>query len=163
LRLDANGSLSEVDFKRWLEFLEGRPVDYFEQPLAVGLENRMLEIAEPFTTAVALDESVASFRSLRNWRHWPGPLIVKPGLLGSWAGDLGDQIIGSSIFETSFGLEASLLFLERSQKLDAAIGFDTASFLENDGWNIHDLGRTMASRSVSMDQLQSLWEEKLGS
>tara|TARA_Y100000588_G_scaffold81894_2_gene86219 strand:+ start:7251 stop:8288 length:1038 start_codon:yes stop_codon:yes gene_type:complete len=162
LRLDANGGLSEGDFIRWLDLLEGKPVDFLEQPLAAGLENRMLEMIEPYSTAVALDESVVGLRSLRSWRHWPGPLIVKPGLLGNWTSDLGDQIIGSSILETSFGLEASLRFLERNQKLDTAIGFDTASLLENDGWNIHNTGKAIASGRLFLERLQALWEEKVG-
>ena len=82
LRLDANGGLSELDFKDWLEFLEGKPIDYLEQPLGVGLENRMLEVAEPFSTPLALDESIAGADSLRRWCNWPGPLVVKPSLLG---------------------------------------------------------------------------------
>ncbi|MCZ6671831.1 MAG: o-succinylbenzoate synthase, partial [Verrucomicrobia bacterium] len=59
LRLDANGGLSESAYSAWLEFLEGQPVEFLEQPLSPGLENRMLEMAEPFSIPLALDESVA--------------------------------------------------------------------------------------------------------
>jgi len=160
MRLDANGGLSESDFSAWLEFLEGQPVEYLEQPLAPGLENRMLEMAEPFSTSIALDESIAGMQSLLEWKDWPGPLVVKPGLLGNVAGVVPERIVGSSVFETSFGLEAGLQFLARYQKLDTAIGFDTISYFDEDGWNLHDPGPFIKAGEILRENLQALWEEK---
>ena len=160
MRLDANGGLSESDFSAWLEFLEGNPVEYLEQPMAPGLENRMLEMAEPFSTPIALDESIAGMQSLSEWKDWPGALVVKPSLLGGAPGVLPENLVGSSIFETSFGLETGLQFLARYQKPDTAIGFDTISYLEEDGWNLHVPGPGIEAGEVSHESLQVLWEEK---
>lgn len=160
LRLDANGRLSESDFSAWLEFLEGKPVEYLEQPMAPGLENRMLEMVEPFSTPLALDESIAGMQSLTEWKDWPGPLVLKPSLLGSLLETIPTRIVGSSVFETSFGLETSLQYLARHQKSDTAIGFDTISFIEDDGWNLHEPGSQLETGEVSREMLQGLWEEK---
>lgn len=160
LRLDANGGLSERQFKHWLEFLEGKPVEFLEQPLAPGLENRMLEIAEPFSTTLALDESIAGMESLLRWRDWPGILVVKPSLLG-WVGDVDlPAMVGSSVFETAFGFEAALRFLGRHHKTDTAIGFGVNSLLADDGWTLHKSGPTLSSGAISNSELQTLWEEK---
>ncbi len=160
LRLDANAALSERGYKAWLEYLEGQPIEYLEQPLGVGLENRMLEIAGPFSTPIALDESIAGLDSLLHWKDWPGTLVVKPSLLG-WIGDEAlPDLVGSSVFETAFGFEAALQFLARRQKTNTAIGFDTNALLEADGWSIHESGPMLKAGTVTNAQLQSLWEDK---
>ena len=160
LRLDANGGLAERDFKAWLQFLEGKAVDYLEQPLGPGLENRMLEIAEPYSTPVALDESVTGMASLSDWKNWPGPLVVKPSLLGWVDQELPSHIIGSTAFETAFGFEAGLRFLARHQKLDTAIGYGTLDCFEDDGWSLHRPTNQFTSGEVTNSDLQTLWEEK---
>ncbi len=160
LRLDANGGFSEQDFAAWLEFLEGKPVEFLEQPLAVGLENRMLEMAEPFSTVIALDESVSGRASLSRWSSWPGRLVVKPSLLGDTSGDVPAGIVGSSVFETSFGYEAALQFLARHQDSDTALGFGTPGYFEDDGWSLHKQGPELCAGEVTVAQLQALWEEK---
>lgn len=161
LRLDANGGFSETDYSGWLEYLEGKPIEFLEQPLAPGFENRMLEMAEPFSTLIALDESLAGKASLSNWASWPGPLVVKPSLFGPLNGDpLPGTIVGSSVFETSFGYEAALQFLVRHQKTDTALGFGTLSYFDEDGWSIHKEGPELHAGRVTVDQLQALWEDK---
>lgn len=161
LCLDANGGFSESDYSGWLEYLEGKAIAFLEQPLAPGLENRMLEMAEPFSTAIALDESIAGRASLAKWASWPGPLVVKPSLLGSLNGDpLPASIVGSSVFETSFGYEAGLQFLARHQNPDTALGFGTLGYFEQDGWSIHEEGPELQAGRVTVDQLQVLWEEQ---
>ena len=160
LRLDANGGLSERDFKSWLDFLEGKPIDYLEQPLEVSLENRMLELVEPYSTSLALDESVTGLDSLKRWENWPGVLVVKPSLLGWVEENNLPRMTGSSVFETAFGFEASLQFLARHQKTDTAIGYDTNALLEKDGWSIRGSGSTLAAGEVTNADLQTLWEEK---
>ncbi|NET39668.1 MAG: o-succinylbenzoate synthase [Cyanothece sp. SIO1E1] len=160
LRLDANGGLDERDYKAWLEFLEGKPVEFLEQPLGPGLENRMLEIAEPFSTPIALDESISGFTSLCTWQHWPGPLVVKPSLLGWVDGELPPTVLGSSAFETAFGFEANMQFLSRHQKLDTAVGFDTNHLLEDDGWSLHGSCSSFTPGEITNADLQTLWKEK---
>ncbi|MCZ6674736.1 MAG: hypothetical protein O7C75_17545, partial [Verrucomicrobia bacterium] len=145
----------------WLEFLEGQPVEFLEQPLSPGLENRMLEMAEPFSIPLALDESVAGSDSLVQWSTWPGPLVVKPSLLGNPQIEMPTLALGSSVFETAFGFEAGLQFLARHQKTDTAIGYDTGTCLEKDGWALHQPGPQLTSGDVSIEQLQELWEVKV--
>ena len=161
LRLDANGGLSERDFKSWLEYLEGRAVEFLEQPLAPGLENRMLEMAELFSTPIALDESVSGVESLNQWTSWPGPLVVKPSLLGGCPSATPDGIVGSSVFETAFGMEAGLRFLARNQESAKAIGFGTVGAFEMDGWSLHEEGPWLNAGRVTLEQLQQIWDEKV--
>ena len=160
LRLDANGGLSEPEFSAWLELLEGQPIEFLEQPLAVGFENRILEMVEPFSTLIALDESVAGGDSITQWSTWPGPMVIKPSLLGAPPKKLPRFALGSSVFETSFGMEAALQYLCRHQKADQAIGFDTASLLESDGWDLHEASTRIVAGALAVGQLQALWEEK---
>lgn len=160
LRLDANGGLSESAFRAWLEFLEGKPIEFLEQPMGPGLENRMLEMAEPYSTPIALDESATGSESLRQWAGWPGPLVIKPSLLGIPPASLPSGSVGSSVFETAFGYEAALQYLARQQQPNTALGFDTASLLESDGWSLHARGPRLQAGLVSADELQALWEEK---
>ena len=160
LRLDANGGLRERDYKAWLEYLEGKPIEFLEQPLEPGLENRMLEIAEPFSTPVALDESISGYASLTQWQHWPGPMVVKPSLLGWVDGKLAPNILGSAAFETAFGFEANLQFLSRHQRTDTSIGFDTNHLLEEDDWSLHGSSPSFTPSEITNAKLQALWEEK---
>ena len=160
LRLDANGGLSESQFVAWLEVLEGKPIEFIEQALPPGLENRMLELVEPFSTTLALDESVSGIDALNRWAHWPGPVVIKPSILGNPPESLPAGGIGSSVFETAFGLEACLQYLARNQVSDTAIGFDTESFFDEDGWSLHEAKPRLQTGVVSVEKLQALWEEK---
>ena len=160
LRLDANGSLDEKGLTEWLDFLEGKPVDYIEQPLPRGREAEILEVSRGFGTPVALDESVARSNDLRYWSDWPGPLVIKPAILGHFGGDLPIGAVGSSVFETSFGYESALQFLARHQTSEGPIGFSTNEFLQEDGWFVHDQGARVTAGMVTVDDLQALWESR---
>ena len=160
LRLDANGGLDAEGLAKWLEFLEGKAVDFFEQPLPRGREAEILEVSRRHGTPVALDESVAQWRDLRQWSDWPGPLVIKPNILGHFRGALPSGAVGSSVFETSFGYESALQFLARNQTSDGPIGFSTNPFLKEDGWFIHDQGAWVSAGKVTLEDLQALWESK---
>ena len=160
LRLDANGGLDEEGLARWLDFLEGKPVDYFEQPLPKGREAGIVQVSRGYGTPVALDESVAQSRDLQYWSDWPGPLVIKPTILGHWKGAIPAGAVGSSVFETSFGYEAALQFLARHQSSDRPIGFSIGEFLREDGWFIHDRGPRVSAGAVTLEELQALWESK---
>ncbi len=160
LRLDANGGLDEGGLARWLDFLEGKPVDYFEQPLPKGRENGILEVSRGYGTPIALDESVARSRDLQLWADWPGPLVIKPTILGHWKGAIPAGAVGSSVFETSFGYEAALQFLARHQTSQKPIGFSTDEILREDGWFIHDQGPRVSAGVVTLEDLQALWESR---
>lgn len=160
LRLDANGGLNEGGLVRWLDFLEGKPVDYFEQPLPKGRESGILQVSRGYGTPIALDESVARSRDLLVWSDWPGPLVIKPTILGHFKGVLPPEAVGSSVFETSFGYEAALQFLARHQTSEKPIGFSTDEFFREDGWFIHERGPRVTAGEVTPEDLQALWESR---
>ncbi len=160
LRLDANGGLDAGGLAEWLDFLEGKPVDFFEQPLPKGRETGILEASRGYGTPIALDESVARSKDLQLWADWPGPLVIKPSILGHLKGAVPPAAVGSSVFETSFGYEAALQFLARHQTSEKPIGFSTAEFLREDGWFIHDRGPRVSAGVVTSEDLQALWESR---
>jgi len=163
VRLDANASLDEVSLFRWLSFLEGRPVEYLEQALPVGLEDRVLEKAVDFSTVLALDESLNPAGALVQQVNWPGVLVVKP-LLIPGLDLLSDaqrmMLVGSSVFETAFGLKASLRNLALFQKNQRAIGYGVGGWFEQDGWDLFSTGPVLKGSEVSVEALQELWIEK---
>jgi O-succinylbenzoate synthase len=92
LRLDANGMLTPAAYAAWCDFLSEYPeVEWLEQPLPVGAENAMREIAEKAGVAgrIALDESACHAATLP--ASWPGYLAVKPLLLGELGEELGER------------------------------------------------------------------------
>ena len=132
LRLDANGGLSLLEARRWLEFLTDTPVEYLEQPLPRGQEETMRALAMDFPTAIALDESVVSAEDLYRWRdaHWPGLYVIKPSLAGGRAelidalreGESG-SIVFSSALETLVGTAAALSVAIEVGDRDRMLGF----------------------------------------
>ncbi|NEP45051.1 MAG: o-succinylbenzoate synthase, partial [Okeania sp. SIO2H7] len=66
LRLDANEGLSLEEANRWLEKCDnfGETIEFMEQPLAVREFEKMLRLSDRFSTPIALDESVASWRQM---------------------------------------------------------------------------------------------------
>jgi O-succinylbenzoate synthase len=135
LRLDANGGFSMAALESWLRVLQQFPkqVEYLEQPLAVGQEAAMAQLAASSCVPIALDESLHSEGGLRWFETdaWSGPLVVKPALMGA-AGTLVErlrpvaaQVVLSSVFETSVGLENTLRIADQLPDYNLAIGFDT--------------------------------------
>lgn len=142
LRLDANGGLSGEALKSWLKLLQEYlpQVDYLEQPLPVGQEALMAEFAEFFQVPIALDESLNGSEG-NLWMEagaWPGPLVVKPALMGESGAlverlqPVAEQVVFSSVFETVIGLENALCLADQLPKLKRAIGFDTLDTFADD-------------------------------
>lgn len=142
LRLDANGGLSVEAFETWLKILQEYlpQVDYLEQPLPVGKEVWMEEIAKGFQVPIALDESLNGLEGKR-WMQagaWSGPLVVKPALMGDSKmlierlRPIAHQVVFSSVFESLIGLENALCLADQLPELNQVIGFDTLNAFADD-------------------------------
>ncbi len=132
LRLDANGGLSVPEAKRWLEECDRiSSIEFLEQPLAVDRLEEMLALESQYSTAIALDESVANFAQLEAGyrRGWRGIFVIKPGILGSptqlrkFCQSHSLDLVFSSVFETEIGRYASLQIAAELQHSDRAAGF----------------------------------------
>ena len=135
LRLDANGGLTEESLKQWLKLLQkySQQIDYLEQPLPVGQEAMMARYASEFQAPIALDESLHG-SAADSWLKpgaWPGPLVIKPSLMGDCRTliqrlrPVATQVVFSSVFETAIGLENTLHIADQLSELYRPIGFDT--------------------------------------
>jgi o-succinylbenzoate synthase len=110
LRLDANGSLSFSAACRWLETCINQPqIEFVEQPVA-DLEG-MMDLANRYPTALAIDELVGNLGKLKNCyeRGWRGIYVVKPAIAGDLP-KLSDfiqthqlDVVVSSSLETTIG------------------------------------------------------------
>lgn len=111
LRLDANGAWDRRTAERWLAACAERPVEFVEQPAAPEAIDQLLGLAADYPVTIALDESVASLVSAREWqaRGWPGVFVVKPVLAGplpdlvAWAQATKPDLVLSSAIETALG------------------------------------------------------------
>jgi O-succinylbenzoate synthase len=177
LRLDANGGLNAKSFAAWLAHLRslGRAVqaiEFFEQPLPLArsprqaLAQRRLFAASP--VPIALDESITGLTALRRAHaaRWPGPLVVKPSLLGDLAGFLAwrsrvkPDLVYSSAFETSVGLHAAFwLASTDSHAGRRALGFGTLDAFPNDGLQLptHAPGPRLTPTALTADDFAQLW------
>jgi O-succinylbenzoate synthase len=142
-RLDANASLTEAECIEWLKFCQRfkQQVEFFEQPMKVGLEPVMARLAQDYGIPIALDESLNA-RAGSKWllpNAWEGPLVVKPCLLGSVTEQINrfraisDQLVFSSAFETSVGLNQLLALKAKLGSNVFALGVDTR-FAFNDSY-----------------------------
>ncbi len=111
LRLDANGAWDRRTAERWLAACAERPVEFVEQPAAPDAPDLLLGLAADYPVTLALDESVASLASAREWqaRGWPGVFVVKPALAGplpdlvAWALATRPDLVISSAIESALG------------------------------------------------------------
>jgi O-succinylbenzoate synthase len=137
LRFDANAGLAASELEQWLEFLipHRERVDFIEQPLACGQELLMADYMKASGIGIALDESLNGTDRER-WlkpNAWAGPLVIKAPLMGELS-QLADrlapvvkQVVFSSVFETSIGLENSLRLADSLPQLLRPIGYDTVA------------------------------------
>ena len=142
VRLDANGGFSKETLESWLKYLQNylQQIDYLEQPLPVGQEALMARYTESSQVPIALDESLQGTDGSQWFEAgaWPGPLVVKPALMGDRdtlverLRPISGQVVFSSVFETAIGLENALSIADQLPELNRPIGFDTlAAFSDN--------------------------------
>ena len=177
LRLDANGALSRIEWAAWCDGLNSlgpavRAVEFFEQPLppASGPQGsrEQLRLAAVSPVPVALDEGVAGWPALRRASagKWPGPLVVKPSLLGSaddflrWRAPTRADLVYSSAFETSVGLQAALVLAAGDPHAgERALGFGTLEAFGDDGLQLpeHAPGPNLALKKLSSADFVGIW------
>ncbi|AFY30952.1 o-succinylbenzoic acid (OSB) synthetase [Calothrix sp. PCC 7507] len=146
LRLDANGGLSYEEANLWLETCDNLPgnIEFIEQPLPVGQFPEMLALSEYYSTAIALDESVATLKQLTTayQQGWRGIFVIKPGIVGSpsrlrqFCQQYQIDAVFSSVFETAIGRQAALQLAAELSHNQRAVGFGINHFFaqEEDTW-----------------------------
>ena len=149
LRLDANAAFTADETAQWLAFLQNYPVEFFEQPMAVGCEAEMAVLAERYGVAIALDESVGSpaAAAAMQARFPRGPFVLKPAIGGPPGGWLDWQrrapvsrTVYSSVFETSIGFDAVLRLALADPHSCEAAGFGTLQAFGQDDFLLHQPG-----------------------
>lgn len=170
IRLDANASLDEPVFSRWLDAISAvaNQVEYIEQPLAVGQELLMAELMASSGVSIALDESLNVPQGARWINEWTGPLVVKPTLMGdvtklqSQFEPFADRVVLSSVFETGIGMVNALRLADQMGVSKHAIGFDT---LEAFGDTLQPFTSApqLTRQHVGASQLDQLWQALLHS
>ncbi len=159
LRLDANGGLTPDAAKKWLAACDRTPlsIEFLEQPLSPDrILDWLPQVKGQFQTAIALDESVATFQQLQEVYGQVGAqviYVVKPAIAG-WPHRLLDfclhhqlDVVVSSALETPVGQNqaiqlAQTLWSQGTPK--RALGFgvghwfadDWASLSEEAVWNL---------------------------
>jgi o-succinylbenzoate synthase len=119
LRLDANGGLTLMQAKRWLETCDRTTrinIEYLEQPLPPNQFDAMHQLRHEYKTPIALDESVATLPQLAQCyeRGWQGAMVVKPAIAGypqalkRFLQQHSVDAVFSSVFETEVGRSAAL-------------------------------------------------------
>jgi o-succinylbenzoate synthase len=119
LRLDANGGLTLVQAKQWLETCDRMTrlhVEYLEQPLPPDQFDAMHQLSYEYQTPLALDESVATLPQLTQYHEkgWQGVMVVKPAIAGypqalrAFLQHHSVDAMFSSVFETEVGRHAAL-------------------------------------------------------
>jgi O-succinylbenzoate synthase len=141
LRLDANGGLSYQDANYWLWTCDRLPgeVEFIEQPLPVEQFEEMQELRSKYSTAIALDESVATLKQLEACyqQGWRSIFVIKPCIAGSpsrlrqFCREHQIDIVFSSVFETAVGREAALK-LATELSCHRAVGFGINHWFDED-------------------------------
>lgn len=150
LRLDGNGGLTYEMACRWLkmcDFFNSRfshfnavKIEFLEQPLPTAQFHLMLELSHEYSTPIALDESVASFKLLQSCcqQGWPGIFVIKPAIIGSprklkkFCNSYSLDLVFSSAFETLIGQTAALQLAAKLSLKDRAVGFGVQHCFEGD-------------------------------
>jgi O-succinylbenzoate synthase len=147
LRLDANGGLSYEEANLWLWTCDNIKanqeisveIEFIEQPLPVGQLERMLELSMFYGTAIALDESVATFNQLVTCyqQGWREIFVIKPAIVGSpsrlrqFCQQHKIDAVFSSVFETAIARQAALQLAAELSQHNRAVGFGITHFFEH--------------------------------
>jgi O-succinylbenzoate synthase len=165
LRLDANGGLDARTAIRWLDALQGRPIEFLEQPLPVEARRETIALAHDHGVPLAIDESVRTADDVKRWRDegWPGIFVIKPALAGSpreWLEEVAvdpGQFVFSSALETDIGTRCGIA-QAFAAGVDRALGYGVASFFEDDalggGWTRPSVERA----DVGTEAFERAWK-----
>jgi O-succinylbenzoate synthase len=138
LRLDANGGLTYDEANLWLQKSDSsKLVEFIEQPLGIEQFKQMQTLSNLYNTAIALDESVATFNQLQACyqRGWRGIFVIKPSIIGypsrlrQFCQTYPIDAVFSSSFETEIGRQAALNLAVELANPNRAVGFGIDNFL----------------------------------
>lgn len=139
LRLDANGGLDLVQAEKLLTVTDSLPIiEFVEQPLSPENFSLMLCLSREYSTPLALDESVASFKQLQfaYQQGWQGIFVIKASIMGfpnrlvKFCQQNSLDVVFSSVFETNVGCK-SVFKLAQQLDNDRALGFGVDYFFAN--------------------------------
>ena len=131
LRLDANGGLTIAQARQLLTVCDRlSKIEFVEQPLSPDNLSQLLKLSREYSTLLALDESVASFRQLQQvyQRGWQGVYVIKAAIMGfpsklvQFCQDYSLDIVFSSVFETEVARQ-TVLNLSQQLTHARALGF----------------------------------------
>ena len=91
--------------------------------------SELLTLSQNFQTAIALDESVANLKQLKECYElgWRGIYVIKAAIMGSprqlenWCQNKAIDIVFSSVFETSIGQQAVLALAQKFNNCDQKV------------------------------------------
>lgn len=131
LRLDANGGLSLSQAQKLLSLTDNLPnIEFIEQPLAPERLTEMRQLSQTYSTLLALDESVASFRQLQQVHQagWQGVFVIKAAIMGfpsrliQFCQNNALDFVFSSVLETDVARQ-TVLNLTQQLNHPRALGF----------------------------------------
>lgn len=142
-RIDANGSLSEKEFRNSFETMEQLPIEYIEEPVRFHSPDELNRWIEKSPVAVAADESVSRTENLKNWMsEAPDAIfVIKPALFGSifeMAETIGSNrsscrdVIITTTLESAVGRRSVALSASVLGDPNRAHGLSTGSLFESD-------------------------------
>ena len=144
LRLDANGGLNRQEANHWLRVSdEAGIIEFLEQPLPPKQFDAMLEMSTPYSTPIALDESVARLDQLEDCyqRGWRGIFVIKAAIAGSpkrlrqFCQKHDIDIVFSSVFESAIARQAALKLAAELSHTNRAVGFGVNHWFNEDDEN----------------------------
>ncbi|BET69153.1 o-succinylbenzoate synthase [Opitutales bacterium ASA1] len=165
LRLDANGGLDARTAIRWLDALQGWPIEFVEQPLPVDARRETIALAHDHGVPLAIDEAVRNADDVKRWRDegWPGVFVIKPALAGEpreWSAEVAvdpGQFVFSSALETDIGTRCGIA-QAFAAGVERALGYGVAAFFEDDGLG-GGWGRPVVERVDSgVDAFERTWK-----
>ena len=164
LRIDLNEALTPKRAEKcvgWLSETGGKALDFVEQPMKRGRENEMRLLARKTGVPIALDESVTAAEDLEKFRDWPGPLVIKPALVGSpeetaaFLSRRAGRTVLSSALESPVGLWGCMLAL--GNRVPEPLGFGTSVWPDDDPWGMYTKGVSLDPRRVTRADMEALW------
>ncbi len=141
LRLDANGGLTYDQAKQWLQCGDRTQIiEFIEQPLKIEQFEQTLTLSNLYNTAIALDESVATFNQLKKCyqQGWRGIFVIKPSICGfpsrlrQFCQNHHIDAVFSSALETEIGRNSALSLAGELSNPHRAVGFGIDNFLSPD-------------------------------
>lgn len=165
VRLDANGAWDRRTAERWLAACAERPVEFVEQPAPPEEADRLLGLAADYPVKLALDESVASLASAREWqaRGWPGVFVVKPALAGplaelvAWAQATRPDLVVSSSIETALARAHVLRAVLAHGLTTRALGLGVGRVFGDRSWDGPFTGALLDAAWCDSVSAEELW------